>query len=78
MKDERIYLFSYPGGKFFQLPILLQHMPPHDIYVEVFGGAASLLFAKPPARIEVYNDIWSDIVNLFRVIRDNGEELKVC
>lgn len=42
----------------------------HRIYVEVFGGGASLLFAKTPAPVEVYNDLDSGLVNLFRVIRD--------
>jgi DNA adenine methylase len=49
---------------------LLKLIPPHRIYVEVFGGAAALLFAKEPSPVEVYNDIDSDLVNLFRVLRD--------
>jgi DNA adenine methylase len=36
----------------------------------VFGGAAHLLFQKPPSRVEVYNDINGDFVNFFRVLRD--------
>jgi len=43
---------------------------PHQTYVEVFGGGASLLFAKKPSQFEIYNDIDSGLVNLFRVIRD--------
>jgi DNA adenine methylase len=49
---------------------LLQYISEHKYYVEPFGGAASLLFAKVPAQAEVYNDIDSGLVNLFRVIRD--------
>jgi DNA adenine methylase len=49
---------------------LLRLIPPHRIYVEVFGGGASLLFAKEPSPVEVYNDIDSDLVNFFRVLRD--------
>ena len=49
---------------------LLRYVPPHRTYVEVFGGGASLLFAKEPSLVEVYNDIDSAIVNFFRVLRD--------
>lgn len=57
---------------------LLPLIPPHHIYCEVFGGAASLLCAKEPSAVEVYNDIDSRLVNLFRVLRDREafEELR--
>ena len=47
----------------------------HQVYVEVFGGGASLLFAKQPSPVEVYNDLDSGLVNFFRVIR-NQETFK--
>jgi len=34
-----------------------------------------LLLNKKRSRVEVYNDINRDVVNLFRVLRDNGDEL---
>ena len=40
-------------------------------YVEVFGGAAALLLNKPPSPIEAYNDLDSELVNLFEIIRDD-------
>ena len=49
---------------------LLPLLPAHTLYVEVFGGGASLLFAKRPAEVEVYNDLDGGLVNLFRVLRD--------
>lgn len=42
----------------------------HRTYVEPFGGGASLLFAKPPSPVEVYNDLDGELVNFFRVLRD--------
>ncbi len=58
------------GGKGNMVTKLLPLLPPHKIYVEPFGGGASLLFAKAPSPVEVYNDIDSGLVNFFRVIRD--------
>jgi len=49
---------------------LIPLVPKHRIYVEVFGGGASLLLAKEPSLVEVYNDLDAGLVNLFRVLRD--------
>ena len=49
---------------------LLPLLPPHHIYVEVFGGGASLLLAKPPSKVEIYNDLDSRLINLFQVLRN--------
>jgi DNA adenine methylase len=51
-------------------------MPEHRVYVEPFGGGGSVLLRKNRAHEEIYNDLDKEIVNLFRVVRDNGEELK--
>ncbi len=59
------------GGKGQLVAKLLQYIPQHTYYLEAFGGGASLLFAKKPAKFEVYNDINSDLVNFFRVLRDD-------
>ncbi len=58
------------GGKYYMVKNLVPLLPPHITYVEVFGGGAQLLFAKPPSPVEVYNDIDSGLVNFFRVLRD--------
>lgn len=58
------------GGKAKLASRIVGHFPAHHTYVEAFGGSAAVLLAKPPARIEVYNDIDRDLLNLFRVLRD--------
>ena len=60
----------YHGGKWRLAPWIIAHFPPHRIYVEPFGGAASVLMRKPRAYAEVYNDQWGHIVDVFRVLRD--------
>lgn len=58
------------GGKGIFLKKILPLIPKHNTYLEVFGGGASLLFAKEPSNIEVYNDLDEGLVNFFRVLRD--------
>ena len=43
---------------------------PHTVYVEAYGGGASVLLNKPPSPVEVLNDIDSEVVNIFRVLQD--------
>lgn len=45
-------------------------LPPHKVYVEPLGGNASVLFAKEPSALEVYNGLDPGVVNFFRTLRD--------
>jgi DNA adenine methylase len=63
-------VLRYHGGKWRLAPWIIQHFPPHRIYVESFGGGASVLMRKPRVYSEVYNDRWDLVVNVFRVLRD--------
>jgi len=69
MTPERPVL-RYFGGKWILAPWIISHFHPHRVYVEPFGGAASVLMRKPRADAEIYNDLDSDVVNLFRILRN--------
>ncbi|MEX2410507.1 MAG: DNA adenine methylase [Candidatus Paceibacterota bacterium] len=67
--------FGYFGSKNRIALQLCKDLPRHNCWVEAFCGSASLTLAKPPAPIEVINDIDSEIVNVFKQLRENPEKL---
>ena len=70
-------VFPYPGGKSKLASWILEHLPEHTCYVEVFGGAANVLVNKDQDRseVEVYNDRDGDLVHFFETLRDQPDEL---
>lgn len=64
-------LIRWAGGKGKQLKDLLPIIPDSHVYVEPFGGGASVLLNRHAMPVEVYNDLDSSLVNLFSVVRDD-------
>jgi DNA adenine methylase len=65
---------SYMGGKSLLAGKIVQKMPEHTCYCEVFAGAAWLLFRKEESKVEIINDINTDLVTLYRVVKNHLEE----
>lgn len=76
MKKPRRPVVRYHGGKWMMAKTIIQHFPQHRIYVEPLGGA-SVLLQKPRSYSEVYNDLFADIVNVFRVLRDPAKAARL-
>lgn len=68
-------VLRYPGAKWNLAPWILQHLPKHHVYVEPFFGSGAVFFHKKPTRTEYINDLDGDIVNLFRVLREDTARL---
>lgn len=65
---------KWHGGKRYLAARIIELFPAHRVYLEPFGGGASVLLNKPPVDVETYNDLDLRISRLFRVLRDQGEE----
>jgi DNA adenine methylase len=70
-----VIAFGWYGGKFSHLNWLLPLLPTCHHYCEPFAGSAAVLLNRSPSPVETYNDIDGEVVNFFKVLRDNREEL---
>ncbi len=74
-RKSRKITFGWYGGKFSHLSWLLPQLPKSHHYCEPFAGSAAVLLNREPDPVETYNDIDGEVVNFFRVLRDQKDEL---
>ncbi len=74
-KRAKKIAFGWYGGKFSHLDWLLPLLPESHHYCEPFSGSAAVLLNRKPSPVETYNDIDGEVVNFFKTLRDNADEL---
>ena len=75
-RRKKMIAFGWYGGKYSHLDFILPYLPEDAThFCDVFGGSAAVLINRPPAPIETYNDLDSELVNFFEILRNHGEEL---
>lgn len=71
----KLIAFGWYGGKYSHLDWLLPLLPEAQHYCEPFGGSAAVLINRAPSPVETYNDLDGEVVNFFRVLREQKDAL---
>ncbi len=71
-------VFKYPGAKWRLARRIVSLLPPHGHYLEPFAGSAAVFLTKPPAKIETLVDADGEVVNVFRVLRDEAQRERLA
>ena len=74
-KPKKLIAFGWYGGKFSHLDWLLPQLPNCIHYCEPFAGSGAVLLNKMPSPVETYNDIDGEVVNFFKVLREEKDVL---
>lgn len=64
------------GGKSKLRKTIIEMIPEHICYVELFFGAGWVYFGKEASKIEVINDVDKELINLFRTIKYHAPEVE--
>lgn len=67
---------TYYGGKQMMLSQILPKIPPHTTYIEPFFGGGAIFWGKEPSDAEVINDMNSNLITFYKVLKYNFDELK--
>lgn len=72
---KKLIPFGWYGGKFSHLDWLLPLLPECHHYCEPFAGSGAILLNREPSPVETFNDLDGEVVNFFRVLRDDKKRL---
>ena len=75
IRMSKLIAFGWYGGKYSHLDWLLPLLPEATHYCEPFGGSAAVLINRQPSPVETYNDLDGEVVNFFRVLREQKDAL---
>ena len=64
------------GGKSKLRKTIIEMIPKHTCYVELFFGAGWVYFGKETSKTEVINDIDKELINLFKIIKYHAPEIE--
>lgn len=67
---------TYYGGKQKLASTIVPLIPGHTLYNEPFCGGAAILFAKEPSEIEVLNDTNTELINFYKVVKQDYVSLE--
>jgi DNA adenine methylase len=73
-KTPKITYRQY-GGKASIAKWIASHFPEHKVYLEPCCASAAVLLAKPRSFIEIINDLDEQIMNMWRAIKSQPEQL---
>ncbi|MDD5141637.1 MAG: DNA adenine methylase [Verrucomicrobiales bacterium] len=75
LERKKLIPFGWYGGKFSHLDWLLPLLPDCHHYCEPFAGSGAVLLNRDPSLVETFNDLDGEVVNFFRVLREEKERL---
>jgi DNA adenine methylase len=74
-RTKKLIPFGWYGGKFSHVDWLLPLLPDAHHYCEPFAGSGAVLLNRAPSPVETYNDLDGEVVNFFRVLREQKDAL---
>lgn len=67
---------TYYGGKQTLAPLIISLIPEHILYGEPFFGGGAVFFNKQPSKSEVINDTNGELMNFYRVTKEQFTPLQ--